>query len=691
MADSGLGGVLEDDTSWLSELETALVEECDFRSLRNICKGRPVPEHLRGEVWQICLGTVGKDALSGFDGLYDMEGQGQLREDCKTLVGKLGNDEEDKVSIVSDLETTVTYYCKSRGLKYAHGNGWMDMLQVLLAVKMSQSELYNCFYSIHNKYIPHGCKKNGKPFHLFRLLLQYHDPELCSYLDTRRVTPDLYAMSWFNSLFGGVCDLHVCLAMWDVIFQHADPFLELFMGLVILVNARDSILEHKEQSKEELIENIASFPQALEAEDIEDFCSLAQYYATKTPQSFRRDYQLAMFGSSVAAQKESENNMYMDSLCLLVSGEELLQANQNQVINEDTVRYFVVDCRPAEQYNTEHLMTAFHLDSNLMLQNPEEFNVAVQALFTAQAQALAAGSAASGEHLCFMGSGREEEDQYVNMVVANILQKGKQYVSIAKGGYPAIHNILKATSQNGGMNFDLVVSHNSDNNSNHSGSGLGEGMMKGGQRLDKNSMKYFSKDLLGKLSGVVKSKSAEMKEKLSNYIKNDGAGERHVSSAERTGKRYRNMANVFTIGDDDEVEDCSAVDSDEEDQNREVVSLETWIQKPDVVYSCRCTEYRPSGQSFSSYLLVTLSHLYVLREIPSRKGMAVIIARKALGTVIKITSKKKQPELITIKYGTHEDDGFHVTDVHRFYIPTASDATRVIKQQIMKVLDALDS
>ena len=46
------------------------------------------------------------------------------------------------------------------------------------------------------------------------------------------------------------------------------------------------------------------------------------------------------------------------------------------------------------------------------------------------------GSAAAGEHLCFLGSGREEEDQYVNMVVANILQKGKQYVSTAKGGYP---------------------------------------------------------------------------------------------------------------------------------------------------------------------------------------------------------------------------------------------------------------
>jgi len=40
--------------------------------------------------------------------------------------------------------------------------------------------------------------------------------------------------------------------------------------------------------KKEIISTLQSSPGALEAEDIEDFCSLAQYYASKTPQSFRR-------------------------------------------------------------------------------------------------------------------------------------------------------------------------------------------------------------------------------------------------------------------------------------------------------------------------------------------------------------------------------------------------------------------
>ena len=67
---------------------------------------------------------------------------------------KLGNEEEDKVSIVSDLETMVTFYCKSRGERYSSHNGWMDVLQPLLSVKMSASEVYNCFYAVLNKYVP---------------------------------------------------------------------------------------------------------------------------------------------------------------------------------------------------------------------------------------------------------------------------------------------------------------------------------------------------------------------------------------------------------------------------------------------------------------------------------------------------------------------------------------------------------
>ena len=50
---------------------------------------------------------------------------------------------------------------------------------------------------------------------------------------------------------------------------------------------RDQLLVMSDRSKHDVIDAIQCLPAALEAEDIEDFCSLAQYYASKTPQSFR--------------------------------------------------------------------------------------------------------------------------------------------------------------------------------------------------------------------------------------------------------------------------------------------------------------------------------------------------------------------------------------------------------------------
>lgn len=109
-----------------------------------------------------------------------------------------------------------------------------------------------------------------------------------------------------------------------------------------------------------------------------------------------------LFGSSLVALKEEDTDL-SQALCLPVSVPEILQANQLQQVSDtqcyfqlniqprnevftfcefshvserksgnngfyfqDGVRFFVVDCRPAEQYNSGHLSTAFHLDSDLV-------------------------------------------------------------------------------------------------------------------------------------------------------------------------------------------------------------------------------------------------------------------------------------------------------------------------------------
>lgn len=58
--------------------------------------------------------------------------------------------------------------------------------------------------------------------------------------------------------------------------------------------------------------------------------------------------------------------------------------------------------------------------------------------------------------------------------------------------------------------------------------------------------------------------------------------------------------------------------------------------------------------------------MYCLREIASRKGFAYIQSRQALSSVVKITSKKKHPELITFKFGNNNSAGVEIMAVERY-------------------------
>lgn len=120
----------------------------------------------------------------------------------------------------------------------------------------------------------------------------------------------------------------------------------------------------KDNDKQSIIDAIAAMPCALEAEDVTDFCSLAQYYAMKTPSSFKHDLYPIMFGDSF------DEKIISHALCLPVSAQELVENSieSPSVPNTsvESVRFFLVDCRPAEQYNAGHLPTAFHLDCNLV-------------------------------------------------------------------------------------------------------------------------------------------------------------------------------------------------------------------------------------------------------------------------------------------------------------------------------------
>ncbi|XP_043394535.1 TBC1 domain family member 23 isoform X6 [Chelonia mydas] len=650
------------------DLEEALEEGgCDLETVRNIIQGRPLPADLRAKVWKIALNVVRKgDSLASWDGCLDLPEQSIIHKDCQELIDQLTVPEEEKSVLLLDIESVTTFYCKSRNVKYSSCLGWIHLLKPLVHLRIPRNDLYNCFYAIMNKYIPRDCFQKGRPFHLFRLLLQYHEPELCSFLDTKKMTPDSYALNWLGSLFSYYCSAEVTQAIWDGYLQQADPFFIYFLMLIILVNAKDVILAQESDSREEMIRFLETSPASLDIEDIEDLFSLAQYYYSKTPTSFRKNNN-SLFGSSLLGLKDDDTDL-SQALCLAISVSEILQANQQQG----------------------------------MLQNPSEFAQSVKSLLEAQKQSIQSGSIASGEHLCFMGSGREEEDMYMNMVLAHFLQKNKEYVSIAKGGFMALQQHLADINVEGpenGYGHWIASTSGSRSSINSSVDGDSPNGSSDGKGV---------KSLVNKMTVALKTKSVNVKEKVISFIENtstpvdrisfnlswpDRASmERHVSSSDRLGKPYRGVKPVFSIGDEEEY-DTDEIDSSSmsDDDRKEVVNIHTWINKPDVKHHFPCNEVKENGHMFPSHLLVTATHMYCLREIPSRRGLAYIQSRQALNSVVKITSKKKHPELITFKYGNSSTSGIEILAVERYLIPNAGDATKAIKQQIMKVLDALEN
>lgn len=664
----------DDDSTWLIELESALIDGCSAREIYSICKGKSIPQNVRPDVWLACLNVHDAgNQLIRFNDIFDLSNQNVLRTDIKRHMDTFECEEEENLTMISELETMITFYCKAKNLNYSSDNGWIEILLPLLTLKLQKHDTYNLFERIIHLYIPTGCKKKGTPFHVLRLLLQYHDPELCSFLDTKRITPDHYSLLWFKSLFAGICKITVVQNMWDLYFQKADPFFIFFLSLIMIVNVREKLLQMKTEDQDTITKYLAKLPSDLNAEDVTDFCSLAHYYFLKTPISFRNDLMDTLFDKNMPDVPSPVSH----ALCISVSVHELVESATVEITPEaETVRFFLVDCRPAEQYNAGHLSTAFHLDCNLMLQEPAAFSTAVQGLLNAQRQALAAQSLAAGEHLCFVGSGRPEEDSYAHMVVASFLKRNTKHISMLQGGYVAIHEYF------GSHMVDCLEEHNPAKCLVCAPDYKSETVHK--VRTEKQTTPAIQ--LFGKLSAAMKSKSQEMKGKLIEYIINPNVtspvGECHVSTHDRLEKRYRNVPPVFSI-DDDVDNDTDASSNvkglNDDKKSQEVISLDSFLKNPYVLNSFKCQEVLMNGYMHDSYLVLTETHLIVLRELHKKKGMALIIVRRPLSTVDKITAKVRHPELITFKYKTAEMD--------RFLIPNAQIATKTIANQIYNLYE----
>jgi len=279
----------------------------------------------------------------------------------------------------------------------------------------------------------------------FRFLLQYHDPELSTYLDKSDMSPELYASSWFLTLHvNRTKDLSVVLTFFDALLLElgADPLLHYFISLALMLSHRDALLGEPAITLPEKLTRLS----ITSTGQVRDLVQEAFGLRERTPVSFL--LQLHALTTRTIPVDSVEYQHLLRCATLTVSPHEVHAKIYQQLTTDAsrasdsrdgsglTIRYVVIDCRPLKQYQSGHLPSSIYIDPR---------NIEAQGL--GNSSALAADlnqlTALRGlHHFCLLPEGAgPAKEAGAAALVAYMLERGIKYVSIIQGGYEAFHEI----------------------------------------------------------------------------------------------------------------------------------------------------------------------------------------------------------------------------------------------------------
>ncbi|CAB01744.2 TBC1 domain family member 23 [Caenorhabditis elegans] len=590
--------------------------------------------------WMRLLGVSMKpNPLDDWDQLYNLNNQCALRNDCRKLANGLKNKRS-----VPELESFLTLYCKKRGMDYIKDIGWLTILEKILLLNVPAAHEFNVFFAFTTKYIPKDTRPDAQIFDLFRLLLQYHDPQISNHLESLHCSPSMYTKNWFATLFSSSMSTESCHELWKLYIEQGDPFLVFHLAIVFLINAKDEILQVKRDEKEKAVQILENMAAQLSVEDVPDFFQLALHYSDKTPECIRKDFHYIIFGANFDEEvKEIQMNKM---LCLPIPAIDLTSHDE---ISSGSVNFFIVDTRSNTDFDSGHFVSSFNLDCVAIVDEPEKFEIALNSLECYKT------SRRDEDHYLILGYGSDEEDNYMNMLIAMFIQKGKLHVSFVQGGYKKLHDCIGQHNR-----WELIAMHSEDRCELCSS--------------EKASPKW---GFFSKMKSAVSNTSSRMKERVEAVVFPIGEekklDDKHADSKQRHGKRYRQQS-VFTIDEnsDDEMAAGAAVD---ENPKEEILLSKEFTE------TFECQEVFRDG-SINGHIALTRTHIYVLHDVPGKQGYVTTEARHALSTVVAVTSRRSVPEMLTFKLGYEMNGSSKITAVHKLYVPKAGECAKAVKLAI---------
>lgn len=421
----------------------------NLRTLLRIELNGAIPHEARGHVWMSLLGLRAEDltaenptdfARVAREAVSEQNSKDQIWKDVERTRPALKRFQQPAVR--GALLRLLSLFCARRSVQYIQGLNELLAPFVLLADTGGNPRfVYALFGAFVSRFAPwmldtseaevFGVLKRA--FKYFGRLLLYHDPELFWLLERNGMTPDLYATSWFVTLFARNFSVEAVLALWDLLLLEDNPLGPYFFALALLLSKRDALVT----TDPSLLPETLMVLTAHSADEVRKLWSLGEKLRSDaTPPSYQRlmNDRLVRPAGRPSPTAISAARSMQASACLQTTPDDLFAAAGG-------VHYFSWDCRTKEEFAAGHLAASVYLRLEALRACGGHVGPAV--LTDAARRELTAAVALceplrGKSHICLVGSGdKEEDDTDINPLALYLTEVGIPYVSTLRGGFAA--------------------------------------------------------------------------------------------------------------------------------------------------------------------------------------------------------------------------------------------------------------
>ncbi|KAL9658809.1 hypothetical protein ABK040_005963 [Willaertia magna] len=446
---------------------------------------------------------------------------------------------------------------------------------------------------------------------MFRLLLQYHDPELQVHFDSHRIEKMIdQIVPWFKSLLFDLIlkdDLENINYLLNLLIIERDPVILCFMVFIILIRNRKEILL-KTSTKDVEYYCSHSLNVLSTKEDIFSIYLEAIQLKKQTPISSRNQL-LSIFQPNSETDFTKLKQLLQESVVLPLPTSELVNSfHKNKERNRSSIiKYIIIDCRSNKSFQYARLPTAVHIGTKVGYDNKKMKDI------------LSRFEDAKGSHFIVFGTGRKlnDEENLLKLIAMKFVANHFPHISLATDGFKGC---IKFISSN---QIEFVRD----------------------ESQSKQSQQNQEEEWTSKVSNLLTwgKKIAE------DYIKESKVVATNTATIGLTGAKQtlsKIAKPVFALGDDS--------DTEEEETHQQVQNTSTEDEK--VIKLDDLNKISENITIFNSHLRRTKEHRYIvigdnlimsIKAHPQRLGYGIIQWKRTLRQIVKLSFKKSDKTAIT--------------------------------------------